>query len=254
MQFSRFSKTKMVSTVKSFHVLTFLIALTACGSHHKDKPAEPCTTGVNGAACSLDVKEHSTWSTQLTSYQSDPQTQKPIPGSERKITVSYEFAPQAANSLWRRSMLIESKDGNTTMFQQGTIKSLSGNKIEFATQQSSCDDDPDIHFANTDFTLYYSRTGGSLQLDDKPIEPMKVKSLGDIFGNIVATAVGEMFRSALESAFTFGSARTYLTSGHGNFSLDPKPAAQKVSAKDVTMGCYSTFGSGFSKSSLQMDW
>ncbi|NJL23711.1 MAG: hypothetical protein HC902_00020 [Calothrix sp. SM1_5_4] len=62
-------------------------------------------------------------------------------------------------------------------------------------------------------------------------------------------------RMTLESAFTLGSARTYLTSGRGSFSLDGGPRSlERIAVKNVTLGCFSVVGSDFSKSAVKPTW
>lgn len=249
----RFEKPKKGNVLKSFHCLMVAALIVGCSKKESSPPPPPCATGVNGGACEANVVQHTTWSTQLKTSQLNPQTKQPVPGTERNITVSYEFFPQTPTSLWRRSMIVESADGNVGMFEQGEVDHIDGNSISFAVKETTCDDAA-FHLMTSDFKLYYTRSGGSLQLDTQPIQSRKSNGLGDLFGNILGDALGSMMRTTLESAFTFGSARTFLTSGHGSFNLDPVPTSEKIEAKNVALGCFSTFGSGFSKSSVKAGW
>lgn len=237
--------------------LQFLLAFSlitsavACGK--KKKKAEgPCGAGVSQSSCGLGVRGHSAWSTQLTSYTQDPNTKQPVPGSERKITVTYEFKEAAPLSVWRRSIIVEAADGNKGMYQEGQVKKITGNTIEFVADTSSCDDS--THLAQGDFMLYYSRSQNNLTFDTKPIEPIKIKNVLDIFIVPIARAMGDGIRDLLEQAFTFGSAKTFLTSGHGSFSATNLKSAKAFEAKAVEIGCFSTLGSGYSKSTLRPEW
>jgi hypothetical protein len=248
-----FEKPKKGHVLKAFHYLIAVALIVGCAKKKSSSPPPPCATGVNGVACEANVVQHTTWSTQLKTFEQNQQTKQAIPGSERNITVSYEFFPQTPRPLWRRSMIIESVDGNVGMFEQGEVEHIDGDSISLAVKETTCDD-ASVHLMTSDFKLYYLRSGGLLQLDTQPIQAQKVKSVGDIFGNIMAEAVGSTLRTMLESTFTFGSARTFLTSGHGNFNVDPVPSSEKIAAKSVTLGCFSTFGSGFSKSAVTTNW
>ncbi len=248
----RINELKMVTPVNLFLVLAVASTLVACGKKKKPSPPAPCGVGVN-QACGLQVRGHSAWSTQLTSTQQDPKTKQTIPGSEKKITVTYEFKEAAPKSVWRRTMIIEAADGNTAMFQQGFVKTINSNEIHFEMDLSTCND-TGPHFANQDFTLYYTRHGSSLRIDTQPIVAKPVRGIGDFFGNIMAESIGQLLRTALESAFTFGSARTYLTSGHGSFTLDSKKPLTQMESKNATIGCFSTFGTGFAKSGIRPEW
>lgn len=243
----------MVRAVKFLLVSFVMINATACGKKKKPSPPAPCTSGVNKSACSLSVRGESAWTQQLTSYSQDPKTKQTIPGSEKKITVTYEFKEAAPNAVWRRTMIIESAEGNTAMFQEGPVKQVLGDRIELGMDKSSCDDSG-IHFANQDVSIYYKRHANHLRIDNQPIVDRRVNGLGDIFGNIITEMVGQALRSLLESAFTFGSARQYLTSGHGSLNADSSKSVQTVEAKKAVIGCFSTFGTGFTQSAKRPEW
>lgn len=140
------------------------------------------------------------------------------------------------------------------MFEEGVVKSVSANKIEFQPTLTSCSGTAILHVVPTDFELYYSRTGGTLKLDTKPIQTKVHNSLGEAVGSIFVDMIGQSLQSLLQSAFTFGSARSFLTSGSGTFILDAKPSAQRLGEKAAVVGCFSTIGSGFDKSAHPPTW
>ncbi len=244
---------KSGTKLKLLLLVGVLTALTACGKKKKSPP-RPCGVGVNQSVCAAEVRGHTAWSTWLKSYSVDEKTKQPVPGSERKITVIYEFMEASPAAQWRRTLIVEAADGNTGMYQQGRVKSLTGNQIEFITEQSTCDDYNGPRFANADFTLYYNRYGATIKMDNQPIVEKRARSLGDAIANAMTEVIGAGLRLVLEQAFSFGSARKFLESGHGSFSLDPNPSLQQLATKNVELGCFSTFGTGYTKSAIKPNW
>lgn len=244
---------KSGTILKALLAIFLLAALPACGKKKKSPPP-PCGVGVNQSVCSPQVRGQTAWSTEFKSWTEDEKTKQPVPGSERKITVIYEFMEATPSPQWRRTMIIESQSGNTGMFQQGTVTNITSNQIGFAIEKSSCDDYQGFKFANYNFNLYYLRFAGTLRIDTSPIVEKRARNLTEAIFNPIFEALGAAIRTLLERAFTFGSARKYLEAGHGSYWLSPNLSRQQIEAKNVELGCFSSFGSGYSKSNLKPTW
>ena len=237
--------------VKYLQGLAVVILVAACG-HKSNPPPEPCSTGVNEKHCQLQIVEPSVWTEKLQTYNQDPKTQQKIPTSVRDITVVYEFFPQGDDQRLRRTMLIESQSGNTGMFEEGRITKIDPGTFEFAIDRTSCDDS--LHIEDPGGLIYYRRFGGSLSIDHQPFKKRVSHGLFDAFGNLMAEMMERSIRAMLESAFTFGSARSYLTSGEGSLKASQLDLSKEIQTKNITVGCFSTVGEGFNKSDLQPNW
>jgi hypothetical protein len=234
----------------SRYFLTALF-LTSMGCARSHSSPGPCQVGLNASQCDLDVKEHSQWVTNSTTSQVDEKTQKPVPGTERRIEVKYEFAAIDDIPAWRRTMVIRSDSDTISMFQEGVVSRIDHNSIDLSPRVTSCDDSP-VHLVPTDFKLYYSRIGDTLQFDTSPIIPQRPGLMGAL-----VSGFSEVLIDTIEGVFTLGSARTLLTSGRGHFSA-VKPVAQAASEVDAEdlgrIGCFSVLGSGFSESKIKPSW
>lgn len=237
--------------VKSLQGLLVVAVLASCG-HKKANPPEPCSTGLNQTQCTVQIVEPSVWTQKLQSYESDPKTNQKIPASVRDISVVYEFFPRGAEQRLRRTMLIEGQGDNSGMFEEGHVTKIDGSSFEFVIDRTSCDDM--IHIQDQGSTIYYIRSGGGLTIDNQPIQVVKGHGFFDVFGNMIGTIFTRTIRSLLESSFTFGSAKGYLTSGEGSLNASKLVLYQELQAKNIALGCFSTIGTGFSKSNLQPDW
>lgn len=228
--------------------------LAACGGGGK-KSARPCGVGIDVAGCGTDVRTPSVWGETIrTSHtgrtgQTDAQTQKESPGSEKLINVAYEFIP-GQPARWRRTITVDSAEQSLAMFQEGTVLEITGATLKLAVDRSSCDGATPDRYTET---IYYRRVGGSLEIDTQPIAPpTKNKFLID---GLMADMVGKMMtatiRQGLETAFSFGSVRTYLTSGHGSLSARTTDLRALAQAKWV---CFNGLGPGFADSDLRPSW
>ena len=224
-----------------FSISTLLVA---CGGGGK-KTSKPCDVGVNLVSCGLDVREASVWGETISTYETDPQTKQKIAGSERVIDVNYEFLP-AAPARWRRTITIDQRDQSLAMFQEGVVRAIGPQTLELTIERSSCDDRPSTE------TIYYQRSGGALQIDTQPIKTIRTKGfVFDAIGDVLANAMSAGIRSALETTFTFGSVRTFLTSGHGHLGARVPNVKALANAKSV---CFNGLGQGFVESKSTPSW
>ena len=221
-------------------------ALTACG--HQDEGRKSPDPSVFAQGNPSVTK----WTLTIEASQTDPATQQPLPQSRKHIDVIYEFQSPTAGAKWRRIMRIASEDGSVqSMFQSGEISEMTGDKMTIAVSRSSCDDASGIRTVPGAQLLYYRSQPSLLRLDTTPL-PAPASNIAEFFGQVMTKPIAEMFRLGLEQAFSFGSARAFLTSGHGDFKLNN--AFPTDAAHLGTIGCFAISGRNFEASSLRPDW
>ncbi len=224
--------------MKTFFVsLAACLIVVGCGSSHQSE---------SGNVFSKENPKPSKFSTTMKTTQSDKNNQ-PIPSSERIINIVYQFHPTEQGINWRRTMKIDYQHRIQSMFQEGVISEMDNQKMLLTVKRSSCDDAEGIRVAPSSDVVYYQASPSVLKLDTTPIPP-PAKGFTDIMGQIIGGIMVDSMRMMLEQAFSFGSARTFLTSGHGSFQQDND--LQILSEDLGEVGCFNVFGRDFVASKL----
>ncbi len=237
--------------MKTLLALVLLGLISGCGKHSKDIPADAnCDRGVNASPCTVEVAGHSTWTTAFSYSSSDPKTKQTIPGSEVEMHTTYEFGKMSAQDSWRREIVVTRLGQTNAMFQEGTIESNDGSQFTLKQTSSSCDDEDVSSKTNPPMIkLYYRRDAATgLTIDFQPLPPKPHGILDRLFGAI-ADSISDGIRKSLTEAFSWGSARQLLEQGADKLSSGTPP-----NLTGIPLGCFSSFGHGYTPSKHTPTW